>query len=110
MIYQELSRARQRRLLDVMVHKGLDAVVVGAARHVYYFSAHRPFWLQHAAFVLMADGKSLLICANSPAANAAADEITTYDASWAGTQRQEQPEVIAKQLHRLENLSRGNRR
>ncbi len=98
MLHPDFSRARQRRLLEIMSQRRLDAIVVGATRHVYYLSAHRPFWLHHAAFALRADGRSLLICANAPASNAAADEMETYEATWGGTQRQEQPALIAERL------------
>jgi Xaa-Pro dipeptidase len=98
MLHSDFSRARQRRLLEIMSRRRLDAVVVGSSRHVYYLSAHRPFWLHHTAFALEADGRSLLVCANAPATNAAADTIETYEATWAGTQRQEQPALIASHL------------
>jgi Xaa-Pro aminopeptidase len=107
MLQPDFSRARQRRLLDIMNRRRLDAVVVGSTRHVYYLSAHRPFWLHHAAFMLNADGRSRLICANSPATDAAADEIDTYQATWDGTQRQEQPALIADQLAVLAHGSHG---
>ena len=38
-----LSRQRQKRLLEVMEKRRLDAVVIGANHHVYYFTAHFPF-------------------------------------------------------------------
>lgn len=90
------SRQRQQRLLQVMQTRRLDAVVCGEPRHAYYFSAHRPFWLHEAGFVLFADGRSWLATANSPAKYAAADEIVAYEANWMGTQRQEQPAAVAE--------------
>jgi len=109
MLSPDFSRARQRCLLEIMSQRRLDAVVVGSTRHVYYLSAHRPFWLHHAAFILFADGRSRLICANSPATNVAADQIETYEATWDGTQRQEQPELVASHLSILAHNGHGRR-
>src|SRR4051812_5248958 len=92
------SRARQKRLLPHLAVEQLDAVVIGHPKHVYYLTAHLPFWQQHAAVILWADGHSWLITANEPNHSAAADEVVSYEASWHGTQRQEQPAVIAQQV------------
>ena len=73
-----------------MSDRRLGAVVVGLPHHVYYFTGHRPFWLHEAAFVLRSDGRSLLVCANDPPADAAADDVRTFEATWNGTQRQDQ--------------------
>jgi Xaa-Pro aminopeptidase len=52
--------------------------------------------LQEAAFILYADGRSWLATANEPKADMAADEVVAFEASWLGTQRQEQPAVLAE--------------
>ncbi|MGB7156838.1 MAG: aminopeptidase P family N-terminal domain-containing protein, partial [Tepidisphaeraceae bacterium] len=109
MLNPDLSRQRQKRLLDVMHRHTLDAVVVGLPHHVYYFSAVRSHWLQESAFVLMADGRSWLTSGNKPAESAAVDEATSYEASWFATLRQEQPDVIAQQVIELLK-SRGAKR
>lgn len=96
------ARGRQGRLLKVLHERRLDAAVIGLSRHVYYFTAHLPFWQQYAGFVLFADGRSVLVTANSPDSRAAADEVRSYEASWSGTQRQEQPALVAAKL--LEQL------
>jgi Xaa-Pro aminopeptidase len=109
MLQPDLSRRRQRRLLDVMQRERLDAVVVARPAHVYYLSAHWPFWLHVPALMLRADGRTLLVSGNEPATGAAADEVIAYEASWSGTQRQEQPAVVAG--HVLDALrSSGARR
>lgn len=105
MLQPELCRRRQHRLLEVMQRERLDAVIVGRPAHVYYLSAHWPFWLHSPAFVLRADGRSLLVSGNEPATGVAADEVIAYEASWSGTQRQEQPAVVA--AHMLEALRAG---
>src|ERR1700722_11217418 len=102
MLHADQSRQRQQRLLETLVSEKLDAVVLGASHHVYWASAHRSFWQQEAALILFADGRSWLATANLPNQSAAADEIVAYEASWTGTQRQEQPrgvaEVVIKQV------------
>src|SRR5436305_889336 len=95
MLSVQYSLARQRRLLEVMQRRRLDAVVVGATRHVYYFSAYLPFWLHEAGFVLCADGRSLLVSPNSPVAGMAADDVVAFEANWTSTLRQEQPAAVA---------------
>ena len=81
-----------------MQRRNLDAVAVGLPHHVYYFSAARAHWLQEAAFVLTSDGRAWMTSGNAPAQNAAADEAVSFEASWNGTQRQEQPAVVAQQV------------
>lgn len=92
------AKGRQRRLLGEMQAQRLDAVVVGWTPHVYYFTAHQAHWLQQSAFVLWADGRSLLIAANEPPDGTAADEAVAYEANPMGTQRQEQPLIVAQRV------------
>lgn len=103
------SRNRQQRLLNKINEQKLDAVVVGLPQHVYYFSAFWTKWLHQSAFVLFADGRSLLISPNEPAKNVAADDVIAYEAQWMATLRQEQPrEVYGKIADVLK--SRGAKR
>jgi Xaa-Pro dipeptidase len=95
------SRQRQRRLLDAIQSLRLDAAVFGLTRNVYYLTAHRPFWLHEAGLVLWADGTAELVCANEPDRSAAADRVETFEATWSGTQRQEQPYLVAGRLRGL---------
>src|SRR5262245_35029964 len=88
------SRNRQQRLLNKIAEHKLDAVVVGLPHHVYYISAFWTKWLHQSAFVLFADGKSLLITPNAPAKDVAADNVIAYEAQWMATLRQEQPETV----------------
>src|SRR5687768_9783630 len=99
MLDPTLSRARQKRLLDEMAARKLDAVVVGSHEHVQYLSARRPSWLTYGAFILWADGKTWMTSGGEgPMDGAAADEAVTYDARWLATLRQEQPMVVAAQV------------
>jgi Xaa-Pro dipeptidase len=95
------SRQRQQRLLTICQNKKLDAIVLGLPQHVYYASSHRPFWLHSAAFVLLASGKSIVATANNKNESAAADEVVAYEANWLGTQRQDQPAVVAEQVQAI---------
>ncbi len=74
---------------------GLDAAVIGLTSHVYYFTGHLPFWLHSAGYVQLAEGRSWLVTANTPAHGTAADEVDSYEAQWFSTQRQEQPLLVA---------------
>src|SRR3954447_4501044 len=98
MLQPQYCRQRQQRLLDVVQRAKLSAVVLGRPRHVYYFTGHRNFWLHESAFVLYADGRSLLYTANDPATGVAADEVETYEATWMGTQRPPQAQSLAAQI------------
>src|SRR5687767_11441246 len=97
MLDPNLSRARQKRLLEEMQARKLDAVVVGAPEHVQYLSARRPHWLNQGAFILWADGRSWMTSGDAPAEGAAVDEAVTYEARWMATLRQEQPMIVAAQ-------------
>ena len=98
MLTPEFSKARQRRLLDVMHARRLDAVVVGASPHVHYYSAFLPAWQHQAGFALFADGRSLLVPPNTEPTAVAADAVEPYEANWLSTLRQEQPMAVADRL------------
>jgi Xaa-Pro dipeptidase len=98
MLDPTFTKQRQQRLLSIIQNKKLDAIVLGQPHHVYYATGHRAHWLQEAAFVLFADGKTVLSTANNPNESAIADEKLSYTANWAATQRQEQPAVLAEQI------------
>jgi Xaa-Pro aminopeptidase len=98
MLNSTYSRERQKRLLRVIEACKLDAVVLGLPQHVYYASTHRPFWLHSSAFVLFADGRSFIATANAPSDSACADDVIAYEANWMGTQRQEQPAIVAEHV------------
>jgi Xaa-Pro aminopeptidase len=78
-----------------MAEQRLDAVVVGSPQHVYYFSTFMTGWLHQSAFILFADGRSLLITANTPAGGTAAGQVKSYPAQLNATQRPDQPQVVA---------------
>lgn len=90
-----MARQRQQRLLETLHENKLDAIVIGSTPHVYYLTAHLPFWQSYAGFVMLADGRTALVTANKPDTRAAADVIESYVGSFNSTQRQEQPELVA---------------
>src|SRR5690242_20768849 len=96
MLDPNLCRRRQRRLLDRLQQRPVDALVVGLPAHVQYLSGFQTNWLHQSAFVLFGDGRSWLITANAPASGPAADEIVAYEAQWNATLRQEQPHVAGE--------------
>lgn len=97
MLDLDLCRSRARRLLERLAARRLDAAVLSLPHHVYWLTGHRPFWLHHSAAILFADGHVWLTTANRPAECAAADDIAAFDAAPRGTQRQEQPALVAAQ-------------
>jgi len=100
------SRQRQKRLLDAMAARQLDAVVIGAPQHIYYFTAHWTDWRQQSALVLFAGGRSVLFTANQPNRAAAADDVRAYVANRCSTLDDQQPRVLGEAV--LEVL-RGTR-
>jgi Xaa-Pro aminopeptidase len=96
MLDTHYCRLRQKRLLDRMRQRQLDAVVCGWGGHVYYLTGHWTSGLHQSAVVVFADGRTWLIGANEPPANVAADEVAAYEANWMGTQRQEQAAVVGR--------------
>lgn len=95
-------KIRQRRLLELMQRRRLDAVALGSREDVYYFTSHLADWKHQAACIVFADGRSWLSSANRAADGAAADDAVAYEANWFGTLRMEQAgavtELIRKRL------------
>ena len=58
--------------LKMIEERKLDAIALGLAQHVYYASTHKPFWLHSSAFIMLADGTSIISTANGPNKDAAA--------------------------------------
>jgi Xaa-Pro dipeptidase len=109
MLSPKHCRSRQKRLLALLQKERLDAIVVALPHHVYYFTGYLPQRAHHGAFILLADGRTWLTCANKPPENAAADAVVTYEADWMATHRQEQAEVVAEQVVATLNARRAAR-
>lgn len=99
MLDRTFAKRRQQELLDFMERRKLDAVAIGATPNVYRLTAHLPFWLHHVGLALFADGRSALVApASALPKDAASDDVIPYEATWNGTQRQEQPLTVADLL------------
>ena len=96
MLHVEESRTRQGRLRAIMDERNLDAVVLGARHHAYYYSAHLPFWQHEGALLLFRGGPAILLAANCEPEAAAADKVVPFDAHFNYTLRQEQPFAVAE--------------
>ena len=101
MLEPHFARQRQQRLLAVLNERRVDAALFGMPWNVYYLTAHWPFWQHIPGLVVWADGRSALICANEPDGAAAADRVETFQANWNGTQRQEQPQLVAERARSI---------
>lgn len=98
MLNLDQCRTRQKRLINVLQRRKLDAAVCGLDWHVYYFTGFRRFWFHQSAAVIFSDGRSWLTTANDPTDRAAADTIDSFVAQHMATLRQEQPNVVAEQV------------
>ena len=94
-----LCRERQQRLIQVMVSRGIERVVLVQPEHVQYLTGFRtPHVLLKTLAALDADGHCTLAAPNSIPDNAAADTVVTFEAQWHSTLRQEQPEESGRVL------------
>lgn len=91
-------RNRQRRVLELMQAKGLDAVLVTQAEHVQYLAGTRFAWTFQPAALLTSDGRLTLVAPQKAPERAAADEILTYEAKWHSTLRNDQRATSAQVL------------
>ena len=109
MLQDTFTRERQQRLLRLMHAKQLGAVVTSWRWHAFYFTAHRVFWQNEAAFILFSDGRSLLITANKTDPTAVVDDVITYDATWMGTHRPLQAALANEKVIAALNARRARR-
>lgn len=107
MLHPPHCLARQQRLRAALP-AACDVAVCSLPHHVYYLTGHLNFWQHHSAVILFRDGPAVLITANEPNRNAAADEFAWYEAQWNCTLRQEQPDALAEQV-RLRLTEHGAR-
>ena len=91
-------RVRQARLLARLAAHELDLVVLVSAEHIEYLTGHR--WDQRFAplAAVSAAGRCLLVCPDKPVAEAAVDDVRTYEAKWRSTLRNDQREASAAVL------------
>jgi Xaa-Pro aminopeptidase len=85
-----LCRHRQQRLLAEMQLQGLDLVIVTRTEHVQYLTGPRFGWVHEPAAALTSDGRCFLVAPNKAPDIAAVDDVTTYEAQWHSTLRNDQ--------------------
>lgn len=91
-------RGRQKRLLAEMHKHGLDLVVVAKTEHVQWLCGPRFGWVYEPLAALAADGTCTLVAPNEAPKVHAADVVTTYEAQWLCTLRNDQRAASAAAL------------
>jgi Xaa-Pro dipeptidase len=94
----DACRGRQRRLIDVMRAQQLDLVIVARIEHVQWLVGPRYAATFSPLAALTADGELTLVAPNQPPARSAADNVTTYEAQWLSTLRNDQGVAAAESL------------
>lgn len=90
----DCCRRRQRRLLDEMHPRQIDLVIVQKPEHVQWLAGPRFPWLVESAALLTAAGHCTLV-APQEVAQAAANELVSYDARRIGTLRNDQRQACS---------------
>ncbi|MCA9153945.1 MAG: aminopeptidase P family protein [Planctomycetales bacterium] len=83
-------RGRQRRLLEVMHERRLDAVIVTQQEHIQWLTGQRFAWLFSPVAAMHADGRVLLVAPAKTEPLGAIDDLRHFDAKWHSTQRNDQ--------------------
>ena len=91
-------RGRQRRLLAEMQKHGLDYVVVSKIEHIQWLAGPRFGWVYEPLAALCSDGTMTLVAPNEAPKTHAADVVTTYEAQWLCTLRNDQRGAAATAL------------
>src|ERR1700733_9076841 len=94
MLKATYSSQRQKRLWDA--EPGVDAILIGDPRYVYYLSAVKPFWLHQAAMILTSSGKSILFAGQKPGDIVAAADVRDIPAGDQPMRNKEQPQTTAE--------------
>jgi len=100
-------RERQRRLVEVLARRELDRAILVRPEHVQYLTGFRPHRLMHAAVVLGAGGKCLLVAPNRAPEGAAVDDAVTFEAQWHATLRQDQHLAVEEAIRRALGATDG---
>jgi len=89
-IQVEACRGRQQRLIAEMQRLNLDMTIVTLTEHVQYLAGPRFAWVFSPVAALSVDGHLTLVAPQKLPEVAAADEVTTYEAKWLSTLRNDQ--------------------
>ena len=92
-----LCRERQQRLLGVLETARVDRAILARPEHVQYFTGFRSHHLMTAAICVDANG-CLLVAPNEEPLRHAATRVTTFQAQWLCTLRQDQGTAAAAVL------------
>jgi Xaa-Pro dipeptidase len=92
------ARGRQQRLLVEMRKLDLDLVIVARTEHVQWLTGPRFGWVYEPLAALWKDGSCTLVAPNEPPKVHAADAVTTYEAQWLCTLRNDQREAAVAAL------------
>ena len=93
----EGCRARQQRLVEVLIDNALDGAIISRREHVYYFTG----WLHnrhHAAAALIRTNGEVTLVAASPDGKTAADQVIVYETGFLSTMHNRQHEMVAEKL------------
>lgn len=103
----EGCRARQQRLREALVGMQADRAILAASENVQWLTGFRPHPLMRAIAILEVDGGCTLIAPNQEPRHHAADIVTTYEAQWLCTLRQDQLQAAAKQIPASDQITAG---
>ncbi|MCA9188738.1 MAG: aminopeptidase P family protein [Planctomycetales bacterium] len=95
----ETCRHRQQRLCQIMQQHDIERAIITSQENIQYLTAFRPHRLLVSAICLDAAGCCTMAAPNEVPARAAVDDVTTFDAQYLCTLRQEQPGVALERLH-----------
>lgn len=94
----EHCRGRQKRLLEVMRHQGLDLAIVAKIEHVQWLAGPRFAWTFEPAAALAIDGHVTLISPRKLTEPVAADEVAVYSSHRHCTLRNDQRQSCVETL------------
>lgn len=94
-------RDRQQSLRRLMEDRNLDWVVVSTIEDVQWLTGVRFGWFFQAAAALQRDGTVWLVAPQAEPSAHAADQVTTYDAKWHSTLRNDQRHACDTRLREL---------
>jgi Xaa-Pro aminopeptidase len=92
------ARGRQQRLLVEMRKLDLDLVIVAMTEHVQWLTGPRFGWVYAPLAALWKDGSCTLVAPNEAPKVHAADAVTTYEAQWLCTLRNDQRDAAVQSL------------
>ncbi|MBL9092721.1 MAG: aminopeptidase P family protein [Planctomycetaceae bacterium] len=96
-----LCRHRQQRLQAEMRRRDIDLVIVAKTEHVQWLTGPRFGWVFEPLAALWKDGTCTLVAPNAAPPVHAADAVTTYEAQWLSTLRNDQRHAAVDALKKV---------